>query len=80
MERAFFPGTRVFAFDSRLYRDDVSTPLSQTMRPATILRWYGKRSLYGWRDPSLVDLLFDHDERESRGHFTAQLGERSCPS
>lgn len=71
----YFPGTRVLIFDARLYKDDRRTPLSVTMQPATVLRWYGKTadtkasgSRFG-PYPSLVDVRFDRDGRESRGHF-----------
>lgn len=67
--RVYFPGTRVLAFDSRLFVDDVITPLSVTMRPAEVVCWYGKETSCGRYD-SLVDLLFDHDGHVSRGHFT----------
>ena len=69
----FFPGTRVLVFDSRLFVNDKKTPLSVTMKPATVLRWYGKRSRYfGWTDESLVDVHFDH-RGESRAHFTSSI-------
>jgi len=71
------PGTRVIVFDNLLYRDDVSTPLSVTMKPATVVRHYGKVEEKYSCDLSLgpytsmVDVVFDHrPERESRGHFT----------
>ena len=65
------PGDRVLAFDHRLYRDDVSTPLSVTVRPATVVARYGKESERFGRYPDLVDLSFDHRPgRPSRAHFT----------
>jgi hypothetical protein len=81
------PGTRVNVFDPRLFVDDVTTPPSHTMQPATVLRRYGKKVIshsnvayddhggsYGepdvWTYPDLVDVVFDHDGRESNGHFT----------
>ena len=48
MMKTFYPGTRVLVFDPSLFIDDVKTPLSTTMKPATVLRWYGKRSLFGF--------------------------------
>lgn len=41
-----FPGTRVMVFDHRLYDNDKTTPLAITMQPATVVRWYGKRTKY----------------------------------
>lgn len=70
--KMFFPGTLVRVFDTRLYKDDVSTPLSYTMRFATVLRWYGKKSVYSGQTvtyPSLIDVRFLHDKRESKAHF-----------
>lgn len=65
------PGDRVLAFDHLLYRDDVSTPCSVTVRPATVLARYGTESKRFGRYPDLVDLLFDHrPEQSSYGHFT----------
>jgi hypothetical protein len=67
-----FPGDRCMVFDHRLFVDDNKTPLTKTMQPATVVRRYGKRSGYqpAWKYPDLVDVIFDHDGRESRGHFT----------
>lgn len=74
------PLARVMAFDPSLFRDDVSTPLSATVKPATVVCRYGYRSkwmddMYG-KDvglyPDLVDLSFDHrPSRISHGHFTS---------
>jgi hypothetical protein len=63
-----WPGTRVLVFDPRLYVNDKETPLTHTMRPATVLRWYGQRSPHGGVDGNLIDVHFDH-RGESRGHF-----------
>ena len=70
------PGTRVLIFDSTLYKDDKETPLSVTVKPATVLCHYGAPAEH-YRDStlgpygSLVDVQFDHrPERPSRGHFT----------
>lgn len=75
MERVtFFPGTRVRVFDPRLYVDDVKTPISHTMRPATVVRWYGYTSKNFGRYPELIDVRFDHrPDTISRGHFTEFL-------
>lgn len=69
----FFPGTRAVVFDPRLYRDDWSTPLSRTMRPATVICWYGYRSKHCGLYPSIIDVLFDGDVEPSRGHLTEFL-------
>lgn len=77
MEKTFYPGTRVMVFDYSLFKDDKSTPLSVTVKPATVVRWYGQdysnhpaesmRALGNY--PSLIDVDFDH-RGLSRGHFT----------
>lgn len=70
-ERSFYPGDRVMVFDSLLFEDDVSTPLSYTVRPATVVRHYGMRTRYGIY-PSCIDVVFDHRrDRVSHGHFTS---------
>lgn len=70
----FYPGTRVLVFDATLFVDDKSTPLSHTVRPATVVCWYGCRAsevLGGYQYPSLIDVQFDHRPQAiSRGHFT----------
>jgi hypothetical protein len=69
-------GTRVIVFDSRLYKDDVTTPSAQTRQPATVLRHYGEPLQHYSKDlhlgpyESLIDVQFDHDGRISKGHFT----------
>jgi hypothetical protein len=67
------PGDRVKVFDHWLYKDDRETPLSVTVKEATVIRRYGKRSEYsGHIYPDLVDVEFDHRPgEESRGHFTS---------
>ena len=65
------PGDGVKVFDHLLYEDDKSTPISYTMRPATVVRRYGRRSLRFGVYPDLIDVLFDHRlGRVSVGHFT----------
>ncbi len=81
----FYPGTRVKVFDSSLYIDDVKTPLSMTMKPATVVKWYGesKEGIDGApvrRYEDMIDVIFDHKpERISEGHFatvgTAQFAQ-----
>ena len=77
--KALWPGTRVAVFDSSLFKDDISTPLSYTVRPATVTCWYGYVSEYMEREygreaaiyPDMIDVIFDHrPERVSRGHFS----------
>ena len=71
------PGSRVMVFDPLLFRDDVSTPLSVTVRSALVERRYGYRvtefcgESVDWRYPDCVDVRFDHrPDRISHGHFT----------
>ena len=45
--RNLMPGDRVLVFDSSLFKDDISTPLSFTERPATVVCRYGYHSF--WR-------------------------------
>lgn len=60
------PGVRVLVFDSRLFKNDVDTPLSITLKPATIVSRYGKYdycSAYEGgriRYDDLLDVVFDH--------------------
>lgn len=71
-EPTFYPGTRLMMFDSRRYVDDRKTPLSVTIRPATVLRWYGYRSQLFGIYPSIIDVMFDGDTEESIGHFAPE--------
>lgn len=66
---AIVHGSRVMVFDHRLFVDDRSTPLTVTMQPATVTCRYGFESRFG-RYPDCIDVVFDHDGQESRGHFT----------
>jgi len=71
--QTYFPGTRVVVFDSRLYKDDRETPISETLCMATVCCWYGKEGLFG-QCKSLVDVEFDHNPGHvSKGHFTFGL-------
>jgi len=80
MKTELFPGDRVMVFDSRSYVDDVITPISMTMKPATIVSRYGKlKEHYKTCDyvsgpyPDLIDVIFDHRPNEvSKGHFTGE--------
>jgi hypothetical protein len=77
------PNSRVMVFDRTLYKDDKSTPLSVTVKPATVLCRYGRlKSVYPISQtvlgpyPDLVDVKFDHrPEQISHGHFTDYVKE-----
>ena len=58
------PGTRVKAFDPRLFKNDEETPLSVTRKLGTIIRTYAMPR-YPW---GLCDIHFDH-RGVSEGHF-----------
>ena len=72
------PGARVMVFDYLLFKNDKTTPLSRTMKPATVVCRYGTIQDRICEDfvlgpyPDCVDVLFDHQpERVSKGHFTS---------
>jgi hypothetical protein len=71
------PGVRVLVFDPRLFKNDVDTPLSITMKPATIVSRYGKYtycSAYEGgriRYNDLLDVVFDHRPNVVSGVFTS---------
>lgn len=66
----YFPGMRLLVFDNTLFKDDITTPLSMTMKPATVMCWYGYRDKQYGIYPNMVDVLFDHKpDRVSKGHF-----------
>jgi len=68
----YLPGTRVLVFDWRRYRDDVATPIDQTLCPATVQCWYGQETQHGRYD--LIDVEFeDRPGAVSRGHITATV-------
>jgi hypothetical protein len=70
-EAAILPGARVLVFDPTLFKDDKTTPLSHTMKAATVVSRYGCRSLQFGKYPDCIDVLFDHrKEKVSKGHFT----------
>ena len=62
----FIPGDRVLVFDPSLWIDDKKTPLSVTIKLATVVCHYGLSKEY----PSLLDVVFDHSSKVSKGHFT----------
>ncbi len=72
-------GSRVFVFDNTLYVNDKKTPLSVTMKAATVVRRYGYCSIHGpkWRYPDVIDVEFDHRPGISKAHFTDRAKEIS---
>lgn len=72
-ETTYYPGTRVMVFDSRLFKNDKDTPLSFTIRPGTVTKWYGYESERFGKYPSLIDVKFDHREEISRAHFANEI-------
>jgi hypothetical protein len=79
MSKEIMPGDRILVFEHLLFKDDIKTPLSMTMKPATVVCRYGY-ILHnvvldippgGWKYPDVVDIIFDHrPDKVSRGHFT----------
>ena len=67
-------GARCLAFNHLIYVDDVTTPLSMTMQPGTVVN----RRTEERRGRLLADVLFDSDPRVSRGHFVDCL--KSLPN
>jgi hypothetical protein len=67
----FRVGDRVQVFDAVLFKNDRDTPLSQTVRPATVL--VCRYDQYG---RELIDVRFDH-RGISHGHFAS--GAQPCP-
>ena len=63
-------GDRVLVFDPQFYKDDRTTPPAGTFQPATVKCHYKHKSRYDGKYESLIDVVFDHDGRLSRGHFT----------
>ena len=68
----FGVGARCMAFNSRVYINDVDTPRSVTMQPATVVlrRVVEDGDQNGMR---LADVQFDGDPRVSTGHFVECL-------
>ena len=61
-------GARVLVFDHRLFKDDRSTPLSVTMKSATVIRRYDYQGEFGHYD--VVDVEFDYRPRKvSKAHL-----------
>lgn len=71
-------GSRVKVFDGTLFINDTKTPLSFTVRLATVTRRYSYQSTYNpdWIYPDVVDVCFDHRPHQiSHGHFTEGVQE-----
>jgi hypothetical protein len=70
------PESRVDVFDPSLFIDDVTTPCTKTIRPATVIRRYmhpacGLPENVEPQEEDCVDVRFDHrQEQISHGHFT----------
>lgn len=58
-------GDKVMVFDSRLFRDDKSTPSEMTHKLATVLKIY---KTYKYNE-DIVDVRFYYDDSISKGHF-----------
>ena len=56
-------GDEVLVFDRTLYRDDLTTPLTVTLKEATIVK------VYGVGTDKTADVRFHHNNRISKGHF-----------
>lgn len=70
--QTILPGSRVLLFDPQLFTNDFTTPLSLTVRPATVVRRYGYISIIGeYKYNDVVDVVFDHrPDKVSKAHFT----------
>lgn len=78
LDCSIMPGSRVKAFDSSLFKNDIETPVSVTMKLGTVVCRYG----YRHEEPNrgvyddLVDVKFDHRPKQiSHGHFTVCVEE-----
>ena len=70
-------GSRVIAFDPKLYKNDEETPIKTTMKPGTVICRYGEyNKIYNVSYDDLVDIQFDHrPDKISKGHFTSLVKE-----
>jgi len=67
-QEALMPGDRVLAYEHLWYKDDIKTPVTMLMKPATVIKRYGElERKYDDPDipsygpyPDMVDVLFDH--------------------
>lgn len=65
-------GSRIKVFDSRLFKNDIATPLSYTIRLATVVRrYFYKSQVYdGYSD--VIDVIFDYLPNQiSKCHFVS---------
>ena len=76
-EQAIYPDSRVKVYFSSGFVNDKLTPVNSLMKPATVVRRYGKKSILPIHEtkkfeyPDLLDVIFDHEpNRVSCGHFT----------
>lgn len=69
----FAPGDRVTVFDPTLWKNDRDTPPNKAFKLATVVCYYGFKSEQYGNYPSLIDVVFDHDGRLSKGHFTSTV-------
>jgi hypothetical protein len=75
MQDEIMPGDRVLVFDPRRYINDVKTPLSMTMRPATVVRRYGMWDRYDGERvnyPDVVDVQWENGSI-TKAHFTDEV-------
>lgn len=64
-------GDRVIVFDHTLYKDDITTPLAMTMKPATIT---DIQIPYDMKGELLISVRFDHRPKTiSRNHFSSYI-------
>lgn len=70
----FKPGDEVLAFDTALFEDDVTTPFTETVKPAIVTRVYHDIT----DGIPFVDLKFLHRMGVSHAHFAMEL-ERDQP-
>ncbi len=59
-------GDRIWEFDYRLFVDDKKTPLSVTMKKATVA---AVRQDSIEPNTTLIDVIFDYNQKLSRGYF-----------
>jgi hypothetical protein len=59
--KTFYPGTRLKVFNSRVYQNDVDTPLSMTMQWATVVHWYGEETRFGRYHPQIQRFMKNNE-------------------
>jgi len=59
---------QVKAFDSTLYKNDIETPITFTMRLAMVKKVYQDKE-----ERDVADVLFIHSGKISHGHFIETL-------